>query len=48
LAATIPNLPALKSGKAFAVVCSGFTCQPPIEDAGQLRRVLESAIKKQG
>src|ERR1700678_543156 len=48
LAATIPNLPALQSGKAFAVVCSGFTCQPPIEDAAELRRVLESAIKKQG
>jgi len=48
LAATIPNLPALKSGKAFAVVCSGFTCQPPIEDAAELRRVLETAIRKQG
>ena len=47
LAATIPSLPELKSGKAFAVVCSGFTCQPPIQDAGDLRRAVESAIKKQ-
>jgi len=47
LAATIPSLPELKSGKAFAVVCSGFTCQPPIQDAGELRRAVESAIKKQ-
>ncbi|MGA8272444.1 MAG: thioredoxin domain-containing protein [Candidatus Sulfotelmatobacter sp.] len=47
LAATIPNLPALKPGKAFAVVCSGLTCQPPTEDAAELRHVLDSAIKKQ-
>ncbi len=47
LAATIPNLPELKSGKAFAVICSGFACQPPIQDADELRRALESAIRKQ-
>ena len=47
LAATIPNLPELKSGKAFAVLCSGFSCQPPIKDAGELRRALESTVKKQ-
>jgi uncharacterized protein YyaL (SSP411 family) len=46
LAATIPNLPALRSAKAFAVVCSGFTCQPPIEDASELRRTVESALQK--
>jgi uncharacterized protein YyaL (SSP411 family) len=37
----------LKSGKAFAVLCSGFSCQPPIKDAGELRRALESTVKKQ-
>jgi uncharacterized protein YyaL (SSP411 family) len=42
LAATIPHIPELKSGKAFAVVCSGFACQPPIRDAAELRRVVES------
>ncbi len=47
LAATIPNLPELKSGKAFAVICSGFACQPPLQDAEELRRALESAIRKQ-
>ncbi len=36
LAETIPNLPALGGGRSFAVVCSGFTCQPPIFDAGEL------------
>ncbi|MFZ0440141.1 MAG: thioredoxin domain-containing protein, partial [Candidatus Sulfotelmatobacter sp.] len=37
LAATIPKLPELKSGEAFAVLCSGFACQPPIHDAAVLR-----------
>ena len=46
LAETIPNLPELKSGKAFAVLCSGFACQPPINDAAQLRRAVESAVKR--
>jgi uncharacterized protein YyaL (SSP411 family) len=44
LAATIPNLPEVSSGKAFAVLCSGFTCQPPIHDVGQLRRALQQAL----
>jgi len=43
LAATIPNLPQLKSEEAFAVLCSGFACQPAIRDAAELRRALESA-----
>jgi hypothetical protein len=47
LAATIPNLPLLSSGKSFAVLCSGSTCQPPLTDASELRRVLDSALKKQ-
>ncbi|HVR25788.1 MAG TPA: thioredoxin domain-containing protein, partial [Candidatus Polarisedimenticolia bacterium] len=46
LAATIPNLPELKSQKAFAIVCSGFTCQPPIKDAEQLRRAIEAAVRQ--
>jgi uncharacterized protein len=45
LAATIPNLPQLNSGKPFAVVCSGFSCQPPISDSAELRRGLESTLK---
>jgi uncharacterized protein len=47
LASTIPNLPELKSGRAFAVLCSGFTCQPPTRDAPELRRALELAVKRQ-
>jgi uncharacterized protein len=40
LAETIPNLPALGAGKSFAVVCSGFACQPPIYDAAELARAF--------
>jgi uncharacterized protein YyaL (SSP411 family) len=40
LAETIPNLPAVKEGKTAAVVCSGFTCQPPITDPQDLIKAL--------
>src|SRR5580704_17848383 len=46
LAATIPSLPGLGAGKSFAVLCSGSTCQPPIFDAMELRRVLEAAAER--
>ena len=45
LAQTIPNLPALRERKSFAVVCSGFTCQPPLFDAQKLLRSLESRAR---
>jgi len=45
LAATIPNLPQLKSGKSFAVLCSGTSCQPPIFEAGELRQALQAALQ---
>jgi uncharacterized protein YyaL (SSP411 family) len=35
----------LKEGKSAAVICSGFSCQPPIVDPDQLRRSLEAALK---
>jgi uncharacterized protein YyaL (SSP411 family) len=47
LAATIPNLPQLRSGESFAVLCSGFACQPPVTDPEELRRALEAALMKQ-
>jgi uncharacterized protein YyaL (SSP411 family) len=46
LFATIPNLPALSSKKSFAVLCSGSSCQPPVVDAGELRKMLEAALEK--
>ncbi len=41
LAETIPDLPQLRSGRPFAVLCSGSTCQPPIFNADELRSALE-------
>jgi uncharacterized protein YyaL (SSP411 family) len=40
LAETVPGLPDIKRGNTVAVVCSGFACQPPTADAGELRRML--------
>jgi uncharacterized protein YyaL (SSP411 family) len=45
LAETIPNLPALGEGRSFAVVCSGFACQPPIFDAQELARTVGSQAR---
>jgi uncharacterized protein YyaL (SSP411 family) len=44
LAATIPHLPQLQSGKSFAVLCSGSSCQPPIFSALELRSALEKVL----
>jgi uncharacterized protein len=41
LAQTIPSLPELRSKRSFAVVCSGFTCHPPVFNAVELLRTLE-------
>jgi uncharacterized protein len=46
LAQTIPNLPGIAFGKPLAVLCSGFTCQPPVSDASDLKRLLDSAVTK--
>jgi hypothetical protein len=46
LAETLPHLPLLKEGKSAAVVCSGFSCQPPVTDPEQVKRSLEIALKK--
>jgi len=46
LAATIPHLPQLGSGKSLAVLCSGVTCQPPVHDARELRGALVEALGK--
>ena len=36
LAETLPNLPELKTGKTFAVLCKGNTCLPPTSDPEKL------------
>ena len=44
-AETIPHLSMLTKGKSAAVLCSGFTCQPPIFSPEQLRQSLANALK---
>ena len=36
LANSIPSLPHLGSGRSFAVICSGTTCQPPVFEVDEL------------
>jgi len=45
LAATLPHLPQLSSGKSFAVVCSGSSCQAPVFEANGLREAMQAALK---
>jgi uncharacterized protein YyaL (SSP411 family) len=46
LAETLTNLPAPGKDKAFAVICSGFTCQPPIVEPEELAKAVKEAIAK--
>ena len=45
LALTIPNLPPLQSGRSFAVLCSGSSCQPPIFESSELSTKLRQALQ---
>jgi len=40
LAETIPNLAEVKAGRPVAVVCSNFTCQPPVSNPEKLLEAL--------
>ena len=42
LAQTIPRLPAIKQNKSVALLCSGFSCQPPIESVVALKQQLHN------
>ncbi|MGA7380226.1 MAG: thioredoxin domain-containing protein, partial [Terriglobales bacterium] len=44
LAETIPQLPAIQEGRATAVICSGFSCQPPIFNAEELASTLRRTL----
>jgi uncharacterized protein YyaL (SSP411 family) len=44
LAQTLPELPALQEGKSFAVLCSGFACQPPLHDPAELAHSIAKSI----
>ncbi|MFB3815818.1 MAG: thioredoxin domain-containing protein [Terriglobales bacterium] len=41
---TIPYVPEVKEGRTVAIVCAGFTCQPPVSDPDALSRMLHDAI----
>ncbi|HJW99214.1 MAG TPA: thioredoxin domain-containing protein [Terriglobales bacterium] len=41
LAQAIPNVPAIRQKKSVAVLCSGFSCQPPVDNPEALRQQLE-------
>ncbi len=45
LAETIPNLPGVNDGRSQAIVCSNFTCQPPIADPDQLTQTLKQILR---
>jgi uncharacterized protein YyaL (SSP411 family) len=45
LGATLPHLPQLSSGKSFAVVCSGYSCQAPVFEADELREAMQAALQ---
>ncbi len=45
LAATIPNLPLLRAGKSFAILCSGLACQPPVFAENELLKQLQVALQ---
>ena len=42
---SVPNVPGVKEGKSLAIVCSNFTCQPPIVDPEGLTVALRKAIE---
>ena len=44
IAETVPNIPAVKDGKSTAVLCSNFTCRPPISDPDELAKVLHETL----
>ena len=47
LAESIPNLPHLRDGKSFAVLCSGSSCQPPVFLPKQLQEQLSRAVSNE-
>lgn len=44
LAETLPHLPELKSGRSFAVVCNGTSCQPPVHETEALIELLNRVL----
>ena len=45
LAETIPNLPQIREGRSFALLCSGMSCRPPVFSADELRTQLSATLR---
>ena len=45
LAETIPNVPGVNNGASVAIVCSNFTCQPPITAPQILKDTLTQLLR---
>jgi uncharacterized protein len=48
LAETIAAVPGVHDGRAVALLCGGFACQPPIYTADELRNALREATTQRG
>jgi uncharacterized protein len=48
LAATLPQLPAVSAGPSVAIVCSNFSCKPPISNPEELAAALNSGEGQSG
>jgi len=44
VAQIIPQLPSIRERQPAAILCSGFTCQPPVSDAEKLGRLLQEVL----
>jgi uncharacterized protein len=44
LAETIPSIPGANEGKGIAIVCSGFSCQPPLSDPAGLEQQIHDLL----
>ncbi|HTK94395.1 MAG TPA: thioredoxin domain-containing protein [Terriglobales bacterium] len=45
LAESIANLPAVTQAASVAVVCSGFSCKPPLADPDDLERAVRASLQ---
>ncbi len=46
LADSVPHLPGIAKGRPLAIVCSNFTCQPPVSDPEELTRLIYGSIRQ--
>ena len=44
---SVPHLPGIAEGRPLAIVCSNFTCQPPVSDPDELTKLIYDSIRHQ-